>query len=120
MRLLPGDGGKGFCQFVGSPFGSLFGFQDKRPLPVQIDAPRAERAVAVIEVQSLFKDVVVLRFVGLCGFRFRQFEQLAEFFQERLAVRHLRPTASLPSGDEFFVVHVGFEWLRLLFGNRRG
>ena len=36
-----------------------------------------------------------------------RFQHLAEFFQERLAVRHFRPAASLPTGDEFFVVHVG-------------
>lgn len=108
MLLLLRDGGKGFCQFVGSPFGSLFGFQDKRLLPVQIDSPSAERAIAIVEIQRLFKDVVVLRLVGLGGFWFRQFEQLAEFFQERLTVRHFRPAAALPSGDELFVVHLGF------------
>jgi len=119
VLLLLRDGGKGFCQFVGSPFGSLFGFQDKRLLPVQINAPSAEPAVAVVEVQRLFKDVVVLRFIGLGGFRFWYFQQLAEFFQERLAVRHFCPAASLPTGDEFCVVHVGFGALRLSCGRCR-
>jgi len=49
-----------------------------------------------------------LRFVGLGGFRFWPFQHLAEFFQERLAIRHFRPAASPPTGDEFFVVYVGF------------
>ena len=74
VLLLLRDGGQGFCKFIGASFGPLFGFQDKRLLPIQIDSPSAERAIAIIEVQRLLKNLVVLRFVRLRGFMFRQFE----------------------------------------------
>ena len=96
LLCCPCLGCQGFGGFGRFAFAALFGFQHETTGFEQIDASVADRAVAVIELDGLFKDVIVRGRVGGGSVRMGNAQQITQLGQEELRIGHFGPARFLP------------------------
>jgi hypothetical protein len=89
-------GGELELRGFGLGFLKLFGFEDEAGAFVEVNPPRAGRAIGVVLVHRIFEEVTGVGMIVGRG----NFEQVAKFQQKRLRVRALRRTGSRPMGNE--------------------